>query len=364
MLQHPSFYLQEQQTETIRQYAQAAEAAGRLTPEQLGIAYSNNWFNLFVPVRFGGMGLFLPDALKLEEAIAWIDGSMGWTVTLCGGANWFIGFLPAETREKVFSNKQVCLAGSGKATGVATIVADGYEVYGTWKFATGSPIATAFTANCYIERDGRIEMDTAGNPVIKSFVFLPQEVQVLKSWHAIGMVATASHGFSIHALWVPESRCFSINSARPELTEPVFQYPFQQFAETTLTANLSGMAIRFLELGAALIDQDSHAIELHGLHLARFRQQREAFFQAVEESWFHSLESQHSRLTQTQEAFMAVSKAAGLLFEKTMEAVDSCYLLFGLGAADPLTEINRVWRNIHTASQHQLFRFANTSPSA
>ncbi|MBC6492130.1 hypothetical protein BC349_13800 [Flavihumibacter stibioxidans] len=350
----------EEQTEIIRQFAPAAEKAGRLAPEQLRIVYTNNWFNLFVPVRFGGMGLSLPDALKLEEAIAWADGSLGWTVTLCSGANWFIGFLPDETRGQFFSGKQVCLAGSGQATGVATRIPGGFEVTGNWKFATGSTHATAFTANCYIERDGLGEMDEEGQPVIRSFIFLPEEVQVVRSWNTIGMVATASHGFMVNSLEVPSNRSFCISSATAVLKDPIYQYPFLQLAETTLIVNLSGMVLRFLELGAAMLGPSSTAFEQNALQLAEFQQKRESFFLAVEESWIRSQDSQDAMVLAPQDHLMAVSSAARMLFDQAMGAVDSCYLLYGLGAADPATEINRVWRNIHTASQHKLFRWADT----
>lgn len=360
LVNHPSQIIAAEQTEIIRESAPLAETAARLTPEQLRIVYDNNWFNLFVPARFGGLGLSLPDALRLEEAIAWADGSLGWTVTLCGGANWFIGFLPDETRDQFFSAKQVCLAGSGKATGVATSIQGGFEVTGNWKFATGSPHATAFTANCYIERDGLGEMDENGHPVIRSFIFLPEEVQVLKSWNTIGMVATASQGFMVNALKVPANRSFCISSAAAVLKDSIFQYPFLQLAETTLSVNLSGMALRFLELGAAMLEPSSKAFEQNALQLAEFQQKRETFFLAVEESWIRSQDGLNEMLLSPQEHLITVSSAARMLFDKAMEAVDSCYLLYGLGAADPGTEINRVWRNIHTASQHQLFRWANT----
>lgn len=360
LVNHPSFLIAAEQTKIIREFAPAAEAAGRLSPEQLRIVYTNNWFNLLVPARFGGMGLSLPDALRLEEAIAWADGSLGWTVTLCGGANWFIGFMPEETRDQFFSAKQVCLAGSGQATGVATRIPGGFEVTGNWKFATGSPHATAFTANCYIERDGLRELDGEGQPVIRSFIFLPEEVQLVKSWNTIGMNATASHGFMVKGLKVPENRSFCISSAASALMDPIFQYPFLQLAETTLTANLSGMALRFLELGAAMLGPSSKAFEQNALKLAEFHEKREAFFLAVGESWIRSQDSQDAMVLAPQEHLNAASRAARLLFDKGMEAVDSCYLLYGLGAADPATEINRVWRNIHTACQHQLFRWADT----
>lgn len=107
---HPSFFIDEYIISTLRKYASEAERAGSLTPQQLSIIYKEHWFNLFVPKEYGGSELSLPEALSLQEALAWTDGSTGWTVTLCSGANWFIGFLDPETAEMIFDSKKVCLA--------------------------------------------------------------------------------------------------------------------------------------------------------------------------------------------------------------------------------------------------------------
>jgi hypothetical protein len=43
------------------------------------------------------------------------------------------------------------------------------------------------------------------------------------------------------------------------------------------------------------------------------------------------------------------------LVRQCREIVDALYPCCGLQAADPRTEISRVWRDFHTASQHALW---------
>ncbi len=154
VIPHPSFFIDDHITNSIRRYIVEAEQSGSLNPQQLSVIYKEHWFNLFVPKEYGGLGLSLPEGLRIEESLAWIDGSTGWTVTLCSGANWFIGFLDPETAETIFDSKKVCLAGSGRSTGVAKMIKDEYEITGEWPYATGAAHATAFTANCLVEKDG------------------------------------------------------------------------------------------------------------------------------------------------------------------------------------------------------------------
>ena len=80
----------------LKEEAPLAEKTGRLTDKQLEIIYARKWFNLFVPKNLGGLELDLIEGLKTEEEIARIDGSLGWTITLCAGANAFAGYLAPE----------------------------------------------------------------------------------------------------------------------------------------------------------------------------------------------------------------------------------------------------------------------------
>src|SRR5690606_11738530 len=126
----------------------------------------------------------------------------GWTVTLCSGANWFVGFLDKLPVSLFFSDQQVCFSGSGAASGKASVVENGYIVNGYWKYATDASHATAFTANCVIEKDGEPLLEKDGSPVTRSFIFKRTEVAIHNNWNATGMKATASQSFSIKALKV------------------------------------------------------------------------------------------------------------------------------------------------------------------
>ena len=88
---HPSAFLPPALLTTVRSYAAEAEEHRRLHEEQLKLIYRERWFKMFVPGKYGGREHTLPEALKIEEALAFTDGSTGWVVTLCGGAGWFVG---------------------------------------------------------------------------------------------------------------------------------------------------------------------------------------------------------------------------------------------------------------------------------
>ena len=358
IIEHPNTYLSPSLTDRIKLYAADAEKLGELHPEQLKIIYDQKWFHLFVPKAYGGLELGLPEALHIEESLAGADGSMGWTITLCAGANWFIGFLQAYIAKEIFQDEKACIAGSGKPSGVAKVMDHGYEITGFWKYATGAPSATIFTANCLIEENGSLLENDNGEPLMRSFWFKKDEVIVHKDWNCTGMIATASHSFEVKKLYVPGERSFTIDSEQSVLHHPIYKFPFLQFAETTLTVNISGMAIRFLELCQPIIERRKKDLSTPGNtitdHLEgtakKLNEARKCFYVLVEKSWNALLLKGNIN----DDLLKELSAASKALSKIAREAVDDLYPFCGMEAAQADTEINRVWRNIHTASQHSL----------
>jgi alkylation response protein AidB-like acyl-CoA dehydrogenase len=357
---HPSFFIDTQLTDTLRHFATEAERMGALHPQQLSIIYEKKWFNLFVPESFGGLNLSLPEGLRIEEGLAWADGSTGWTVTLCSGANWFIGFLQSDMAAIIFNNNHVCLAGSGRASGIAKVIGEEYEITGSWNYATGAAHATAFTANCMIEKDGAIMQNEDGSPLVHAFIFLRDEVMIYENWNCIGMNATSSNRFEVKGLRVNKNRLFVIEANQAILNEPVYQYPFLHFAEATLAVNSSGMANRYFDLCGTLIKEravnkeaNAPISQLPGrLDAAkkRLKEIRRLFYNAVQLSW----EEYRDYKAFSSVALQEVSTTSRELAATSIQLVDELYPYCGLMAANPHTEINRVWRNLHTASQHPL----------
>ncbi len=331
---HPFEYIPKELADIIRDSSFEAEKLKQLHPSQLKIILEQKWFLLFVPKTYGGLELSLPEALRLEEALAWTDGSLGWAVTLCGGAGWFIGFLDPEIISLVFSHHSVCIAGSGKAAGIAKRAGDGYEITGYWDYATGANYATAFTANCVVEAEGKQE--------IRPFLFLKDEVTIHENWNSMGMIATGSHSFEVSRLRVKNNRAFHIGGEYAKLPQPAYQYPFLAFAETTLAVNMSGMAMRFLDL-FTLQPQLDNARE-------RLGHSRHFFYEAVQNSWVACLNNRSIPFSLSEEITLASRKLAS----ESRQVVNDLFPCCGLKAANLETEINRIWRNIHTAGQHSL----------
>ena len=363
---HPAAFLNKSLTDTISRYAAEAEQMTRLHPEQLALIYKQKWFNLFVPKAFGGLQLSLTEGLKIEECIAWADGSTGWTVTLCSGANFFIGFMHPDTTKMLFNKAEVCLAGSGRNAGIAKDIGEEFEITGYWNYATGGADATAFTANCIVEKNGFTVQNDHASPTVISMVFLREEIILHTNWKSIGMIATASNGFEVKNLRIKKSRCFVINESATVLSELIYKYPFMHFAEATLAVNNSGMAVRFIDLCHTQVLNriaEKNILENTGNYflmlIEKATQQlqaaRQLFYITIQLSWDEFIQDN----TFSAGTLQQVSATSKELAATARRLVDELYPYCGLTAANPATEINRVWRNLHTASQHPLLLSAD-----
>lgn len=88
----------------IKDNMHLAVAKKQLTAEQLAMIYEQGWFNLWVPKVYGGLEYDLKSGCQLLEELAFQDGGLGWTVTLCSGANMFAGFFGTAISRKRFSS--------------------------------------------------------------------------------------------------------------------------------------------------------------------------------------------------------------------------------------------------------------------
>jgi indole-3-acetate monooxygenase len=356
---HPKDFLPKSTRETIAAYSREAEQLGTLHPEQLKIIYAKEWFKMFVPRNHGGPGFSLPEILKIEEALSYVDGSTGWVVTLCSGAGWFYGFLDPDLATEIFKDNHVCLAGSGATTGIATMTNHGYIINGCWKYASGSAHATAFTLNCRIKQGEEQVVNADGSPRILSFLVKPHEVKINKTWNTMGMIATGSYSFEVNRLTVAKERSFTIDALHTHHPEAIFKFPFLQLAETTLAVNLSGMAYRFIDLCMMLFDQQKKYTAYQNTDLAQLITEAKIRFDTLRTDFHSTAELCWSALTNDEtideQSLAKLTEVSYKLVNCSRAIVNQFYPYCGLSATDTRSEINRVWRNFHTAGQHALF---------
>ena len=98
--------------------------------EVLQLIEKQNWLKIWVPKQYNGLGLPFSEGLQILQKTAKIDGSLGWFITLCSGANYFSRNLKPTIAHQLFSSQKTCFGGSGMLGGTAEKQNDYYIVNG------------------------------------------------------------------------------------------------------------------------------------------------------------------------------------------------------------------------------------------
>jgi alkylation response protein AidB-like acyl-CoA dehydrogenase len=335
----------------VRDYSFNMEHNGALSPEILEFIYAAKLFKLFVPIKFDGLQAELPAALRIFEQAAEVDGSFGWLITIGSGGGFFSATLPPETAAKLYSDPKAVVAGSGHPSGKAKPVPGGYTVSGQWKYCSGSSYATIFTANCMVEQ--------GEEAVMRSFAFMPEQVQIIRDWKAFGLKATESHSIAVDAVFVPEEHTFSIAS-EPHLQDPIYRYPFLQFAQTSFAAVCIGIWRHFVQEARDMAEQlrtkwDASNPQRYAAFLDKLegedrilKQAVQQFYETVDASWLDFV--QHDELSE--QAGQEVSRDSQSIARAALNCAHKLFPLLGMTALMEDRPLNRIWRDLHTVTQH------------
>ncbi len=313
------------------------------SPEVLEALKQQNAYNIWVPKAFGGQELSLIDGLKVLQAFARVDGSLGWTVTLCSGANFFIGNLLPETARVIFSSPAI-LGGSGGLFGTAEKVGDTYRLSGKWKYATGAPYLTHFTLNAKIIEGGKELKNDDGSPKFLSFVIPAKEVTIINDWNTMGLKATATHSFVVCDVIVKSSYSFVYNTFYQP--QPVFKIHFSIFADLTLWVNYIGMAEHFLA-EVEKIGRSNKGSTLREV-LAEANQKVYTFCNEIERIISHQGANSDFQI-------LEIHEVASQSVRKISIAITEMFPYLGIGACRTDHPLNLIFRDFFTATQHHNF---------
>lgn len=354
--------LQAETIQIIRDAQADSIKAKQLLKSQLDLIYTHNWFNIWVPQNYGGTGHSFIEGLQLLEELAYYDGGLAWTITLCSGANMFAGFIEPDTAKEVFGQSNVCFGGSGRANGKAVWDGEAYVLSGMWSFATGSPHLSHFTLNAPIYDAEEARLDVDGKPVVYSFFVPRDQVLVHYDWNTFGLECTASHSFSLDKVRLDANHAFVLSPDKRHCDTALYRIPFMPFAELTLLVNYLGMYRRFLDLSEKYFfakSKDTFWAEKYSK--SRFRkldelqQQWSNYHAFVQETAADLWTNAQEKTISADELYLSeLSNQCKDIVENIRAQVPVIMPLLGIQAASLDNELNIVFRNIFTATQHSL----------
>jgi alkylation response protein AidB-like acyl-CoA dehydrogenase len=351
----------------IREHADRAEREAQMPREVAEAFLDAGLFRILMPRDMGGGDLTIPDALRLYEEVARIDGSAAWNLAICSGGPLFGHNLSRKAFEKIFGDPRGVSAGSlNPATTRVVAEEGGWRFSGKATYASASAHATYLMAAGMVLRDGAPQM-VDGFPVMRAGMFPIKEAKILNTWSTSGMRGTGSNDCVFEDVFVPDEYTFDwLNAKSTWQRGPFANIPLQlQFVGGFVSVVL-GAARHALdalnEIAQAKVPAATRATlrerPIAQIQFAQaeglLRAARAYFYDCNDEIWREGEAGGSFSLEDRAHARLAVVTAAQL----AVQAVDMIWGIAGMNAAQTSSPIERCWRDVHTATQHVLM---NTS---
>ena len=162
-------------------------------------------FRMLLPRSVGGDQVEPWVYLRAVEETARHDGSVGWNLFVANSSALIAPFIPLESAHRIFSDPRALIAWGPPTQHRATAVPGGYRVSGEWHFASGRRQANWMGVHCQVvEPDGSLRKNRFGRPTIRTLLLPKEQTTPIYDWNTIGMRGTASEGYSVKDVFVPE----------------------------------------------------------------------------------------------------------------------------------------------------------------
>jgi alkylation response protein AidB-like acyl-CoA dehydrogenase len=250
------------------------------------------------PEAIGGLECDPALALRAFEAAGQINASLGWCSMIGATSGIYSAYLDPEVATQVYgTGNEVLTAGVFAPMGQAVVDGNDYVVTGHWKWASGSRNCQWLNGGCTVIEAGELRKLPNGTPEIRAMMFPAEDVELIDTWHTMGLCGTGSVDMKVQAVRVPRARSVSLMADRPRHEGALYVFPVFGLLAMGIAAVASGNAraalddfIAFAASGRTagsrkpLADRGTAQAALAQAE-AQYRSARAFLFDEVAQSW-------------------------------------------------------------------------------
>jgi alkylation response protein AidB-like acyl-CoA dehydrogenase len=326
-------------------------------------------FRMVVPTEFGGMAIDLRSFVEVLEIVARGNSAAAWDLAASSVGTLFALGLPRKGLERVYAHgPDVIFAGTAtidRDAAKAVVSKEGYRVTGRWRFGSGCQDADWMIASAEVVDPQGLPVGGDADLEMRYVIFPRKEVQILDTWHVIGMRGTGSHDWAVTDAFVPD---FLTENSRlvqgPNVPRPwqgaLYRVPLASITALHFSAVATGLARRAIDTLVELANvktphrapgllnsrvQVQDALARAEVALESARAYRD---QVVDDAW-RTVEGGNSlSLEQRARIRLAGTNAA----EGAAKAVDLMYAAGGTTSIEEEFPLSRFFRDVHVIAQH------------
>ena len=341
--------------------AEQSETQRQLDTDVVNSLVSEGGFRFWVPPAYGGPGLTISEGLQHLIDLGRADGAAGWCAMIANCTALAAYRIRPDWAETIYADPLACTGGFGMPAGQATVVDGGLRVTGKWAWGSGIDHCTWIGGGVHI-------VDDAGNPTTtpdgssSPFVFFDiDDVESLDTWHVSGMKGTGSTDYAVTDAFVPEGRWAQFIGGKPFVDGPASRFSFFGALACGVAAVAIGLADRATQelrkTGAKKPSGSSKSLAERtvvqadlAMAEAGVRQARTYLLSVTDRAWAIAASGEDL----PDELRIELRLAATAAVQRAVETVDRCYHAAGGAAVYSSSPMQRIFRDIHVATQHAM----------
>ena len=337
------------------EHAAESERSRTLAPEVVAALRDGGLFRMLVPAAIGGGEVHPDEAYRAISELAAGDGSAAWVTAVASTAGLIAAFLDEEVAAQIAGTPEALSCGVFAPKGKARIEGDELVFSGRWPLASGVDHADWIGLGCLVAQG-------EGPPAYRYAILPSAEVEVIDTWRALGLRATASHDVAVEDARVPMERTTALFTDAPRFDGPLYRFPVFGILALAIAAVCSGIARSALDALVALATEKTPAGSSRKLaeratvqariaeSEAALRAARALGAEAIAAAWAQAEERDEVDLDHRLGLRLAATNAA-----RTATAVtEAAHDLAGVSGVYEGSPLERAFRDVHVARQHMV----------
>lgn len=208
--------------------------------------------------------------------------------------------------------------------------------------------------------DGELRTLPSGRPDARMMIFPASDVELIDTWHVMGLKGTGSGDLAVENLRVPKAHSVSLVADKPVIDGGLYKFPafglLSLGVAATAMGNAKGALNAFIDLAGSKKSQGSRKtlgerapvlLETSRM-MAAFRAARAYLHEEIDQTWDVAQTSDDIPV----ERRAALRMACTHMVRTSAEICRTCYDLGGGAALFEISELQRRFRDAHAMTQH------------
>lgn len=317
-------------------------------------------FRMITPAIYGGLESTPREIVDVVEAVAEANASAGWCAMIACTTAMNAAYMAPEFAREVYADPLTITGGVFAPMGKAVVDGDDYIVSGRWQWGSGSANCTWLCGGCMVFEDGEMRTLPNGRPDARMMVFPADEVELIDTWHVMGLKGTGSGDLAVDNIRVPKGRSVSLVADKPNVDGALYKFPaFGLLAlgvAATALGNTRGTLAAFADLARVKKNQGSAKTLSERVNVqtemakmtAAFRAARTYLHDEIDQTWEVAQNSDEIPV----ERRAALRMACTHMVRTGADIARNCYDLGGGAALFQSSDLQRRFRDAHAMTQH------------